>query len=51
MQMPEISGYYVAASLGTPAATVQRLRQAFVQLRNSDAMRQSADKYGVTPVK
>jgi polar amino acid transport system substrate-binding protein len=51
MQMPEISGYYVAASLGTPAATVQRLRQAFVQLRNSDAIRQSADKYGVTPVK
>ncbi|QJD92471.1 transporter substrate-binding domain-containing protein [Duganella dendranthematis] len=51
MQMPEISGYYVAASLGTPVATVQRLRQAFVQLRNSDAMRQSADKYGVTPVK
>lgn len=51
MQMPEISGYYVAASLGTPAATVQRLRQAFALLHNSDAMRQIADKYGVQPLK
>lgn len=51
MQMPEISGYYVAASLGTPAATLQRLRQAFAQLHNSDAMRHIADKYGVPPLK
>jgi polar amino acid transport system substrate-binding protein len=51
MQMPEISGYYVAASLGTPAATVQRLRQAFAQLHNSEVMRHAADKYGVPPLK
>jgi polar amino acid transport system substrate-binding protein len=47
MIMPGLGEYYVAASLGTPAATVRALRAAFARLRNSGYMQRAAAKYGV----
>lgn len=45
--MPGLSDYYVAASLGTPPATLQKLRAGFARLKNSDVMQRAADKYRV----
>lgn len=47
MPMPGLGDYYVAASLGTPAATVQTLRGELEKLRNSGAMQRAADKHGI----
>lgn len=46
--MPGVGEYYVAASLDTPAATVQALRAEFARLKASDFMQQTADKYGLS---
>lgn len=45
MAMPGLADYYVAASLGTPAATVRLLRAEFDKLR--PRMERLAEKYGV----
>lgn len=47
MPMPGLGDYYVAASLGTPPATVQAVRGALDKLKSSGAMQRTADKYGV----
>lgn len=47
MPMPGLGDYYVAASLGTPSATVQAVRGALDKLRSSGAMQRAADKYGI----
>ena len=43
--MPGVTGYYVAASVGTPAATVHRLQVEFDKLRNTDFLQRTAAKY------
>lgn len=48
MPMPGMGDYYVAASLGTPAATVQALRAELDKLKNLGQMQRLADKYGLT---
>lgn len=48
MIMPGMGDYYVAASLGTPSATVRALRAEFGKLRNSDFLQRTAEKYGVS---
>ena len=45
MAMPGLTDYYVAVSLGTPAATVRRLRAEFDKVRPQ--MERLAEKYGV----
>jgi polar amino acid transport system substrate-binding protein len=45
MAMPGLTDYYVAASLGTPAATVRRLRAEFDKVK--PRMERLAEKYGV----
>lgn len=47
MPMPGLGDYYAAASLGTPAATVQAVRGALEKLRSTGAMQRAADKYGI----
>ena len=42
------SDYYVAASLGTPLATVERLREQYRQLRGTPLLHQLAARYHVT---
>ena len=42
------SDYYLAASLDTPAATVERLREQYRQLRGSSFLHQLAARYHVT---
>ena len=42
------SDYYVAASLDTPAATVERLREQYRQLRGTSYLHQLAARYHVT---
>lgn len=42
------SDYYVAASLGTPGATVERLREQYRQLRGTSYLHQLAARYHVT---
>lgn len=39
--------YYIAASLGTPAGTVDLLREEFGKLQKSDAMKRIANKYNM----
>ncbi|WP_167761407.1 substrate-binding periplasmic protein [Duganella callida] len=46
--MPGVGEYYVAASLGTPAATVRALRDEFAKMKASSFMQQTADKYGLS---
>ncbi|WP_072786626.1 substrate-binding periplasmic protein [Duganella sacchari] len=48
MPMPGLTEYYVAASLSTPAATVQALRTGLEKLKSSGFMQRTADKYGVS---
>lgn len=45
MAMPGLTDYYVAASLGTPAATARRLRAEFDKVK--PRMERLAEKYGV----
>ncbi|MYM23943.1 transporter substrate-binding domain-containing protein [Duganella sp. FT135W] len=48
MPMPGMGDYYVAASLGTPPATVQAVRTELEKLKSSGFMQRTADKYGLT---
>jgi polar amino acid transport system substrate-binding protein len=47
MIMPGLGDYYVAASLGTPRATLQALRAGFAQVRNSGQMQRLAEQFDV----
>lgn len=47
MPMPGLGDYYVAASLDTPAATVQAVRGGLEKLRSAGVMQRTADKYGL----
>jgi polar amino acid transport system substrate-binding protein len=48
MPMPGMGDYYVAASLGTPAATVQALRTELDKLKSAGQMQRLAEKYHLT---
>lgn len=45
LMLPGDSDYYIAASLGTPPATVERLRAAFRKLQHAPALRRIDEKY------
>ncbi|MYM68050.1 transporter substrate-binding domain-containing protein [Pseudoduganella sp. FT55W] len=48
MPLPGMGDYYVAASLRTPAATVEALRTELDKLKSSGEAQRLADKYGLT---
>ena len=48
MVIPGVSSYYLAASKGTPAATVRLLRAEFDKLKNTDFLQRTAANYALT---
>jgi len=47
LMLSDERGYYIAASIGTPAHTVDALRDEFGKLQKTNFLKKAADKYGV----